>query len=98
MKNLALFIITLSVVFVLYFIPKNIISVQLVQKAEYFELFFGAILIVFLFGYFQYLITNNPEYLESGFQIGTLFIIWYYLWKFITNYANLDKNNIVRFN
>jgi len=98
MKNLALFIITLSVVFILYFIPKNIISIQLVQKAEYFELFFGAILIVFLFGYFQYLITNNHEYLESGFQIGTLFIIWYYLWKFITNYANLDKNNIVRFN
>jgi hypothetical protein len=98
MKNFALFIITLAVVFTLYFIPKNIIPVQLVQKAEYFELFFGAILIVFLFGYFQYLITNNSEHLENGFQIGILFIIWYYLWKFITNYANLDKNNIVRFN
>lgn len=98
MKNLALFIITLTIMFMLYFIPANIISVQIVQKNEYFELFFGSLLIVFLFGYFQYLITNNQEYLESGFQIATLFIIWYYLWKFLTNYVNLDKNNIVRFN
>ena len=98
MKNLSIFIITLTIVFLLYFFPKSIISIQLVQRDEYFELFFGSILIVFLFGYFQYLITNNPDYLEGGFQIGTLFIIWYYLWKLITNYANLDKNNIVRFN
>jgi hypothetical protein len=98
MKNLALFIITFVIVFTLYFIPTNIIPIQLVQRDEYFELFFGSLLIVFLFGYFQYLITNNSEYLESGFQLGMLFIIWYYLWKLITNYANLDKNNIVRFN
>ncbi len=98
MKNLSLFIIALSIIFLLYFIPKSILPIQIVQKEEYFELFFGAILIVFLFGYFQYLITNNQEHLESGFLIATLFIIWYYLWKFITNYANLDKNNIVRFN
>ncbi len=98
MKNLSIFIITLAIVFTLYFLPKNIIPIQLVQRDEYFELFFGSLLIVFLFGYFQYLITNNSEYLEKGFQIATLFIIWYYLWKFITNYANLDKNNIVRFN
>ncbi len=98
MKNIALFIITLFIIFVFYFIPKNIIPIQIVQKNEYFELFFGSLLIVFLFGYFQYLITNNQEYLESGFQIGTLFIIWYYLWKFLTNYSNLDNNNIVRFN
>ena len=98
MKNLAIFIITLTIVFILYFIPTNIISVQIIQKNEYFELFFGSLLIIFLFGYFQYLITNNQEYLESSFQIATLFIIWYYLWKFFTNYTNLDKNNIVRFN
>lgn len=98
MKNLALFIITLTIIFILYFLPKNIVPIQIVQKNEYFELFFGSLLIVFLFGYFQYLITNNSEYLESGFLIGTLFIIWYYLWKLFTNYVNLDKNNIVRFN
>jgi hypothetical protein len=98
MKNVAIFIITLTIIFILYFIPTNIISIQLVQKNEYFELFFGSLLIVFLFGYFQYLITNNVEYLESSFQIATLFIIWYYLWKFLTNYVNLDKNNLVRFN
>ncbi len=97
MKNLALFLITLSIIFIFYFIPKNIIPVQIVQKNEYFELFFGSILIVFLFGYFQYLITNNSEHLENGFLIATLFIIWYYLWKLITNYSNLDNNNIVRF-
>ncbi len=98
MKNIALFIITLFSIFVLYFIPKNIISIQIVQKAEYFELFFGSLLIVFLFGYFQYLITNNYEYLESSFLISTFFIIWYYLWKFFTNYSNLDNYNIVRYN
>ncbi len=97
MKNLAIFIITLTIIFILYFIPTNIIPVQIVQKNEYFELFFGSILIVFLFGYFQYLITNNSEHLENGFLIATLFIIWYYLWKLITNYSNLDNNNIVRF-
>ena len=98
MKSLSIFIITFTIIFILYFIPKNILPIQLVQRNEYFELFFGSLLIVFLFGYFQYLITNNLEHLENGFKIGTLFIIWYYLWKLTTNYANLDNNYIVRFN
>ncbi len=98
MKNLAIFIIIFFIFFILFFIPKTLINIQLVQNHEYYELFFGAILIVFLFGYFQYLITNDETYLDNSFLIGIFFMLWYYSWRLITNYSNLDKNNIVRFN
>ena len=69
MKNLAIFIIIFFIFFILFFIPKNLINIQLVQNHEYYELFFGALLIIFFFGYFQFLITNEPAYLDNSFLI-----------------------------
>ncbi len=97
MNNASIFIITYSLLLLIYLIPKEIINVQLVQKADYFEMFFGSLLIIFLFGYFQYLITDDLSYFDFSFKLATLYIRWYYLWKFITNYVNIDNNYNVRF-
>lgn len=95
MLGISLFAILFAAIFALYFLPRNLLGrVTLLNKQQYYELFFGAILIVFFFGYFQSLITDRPEYIEQSFYIASLFMIWYFLTKFITGAVNRVQPNI----
>ena len=97
MQNLGIFIITFFIIFSTYFIPKNILNFTFMEKFQYFELFFVSILIIFLFGYFLYLITDTPSYLNNSFNYATFFLIWYFLTKSVLNSMNRDKNLVIRF-
>ncbi len=94
MLGISLFGVIFAAIFALYFLPRDLIGIRLLDKQQYYELFFGAILIVFFFGYFQSLITDNPGHIEQSFYIASLFMIWYFATKFVTGAVNRVQPNI----
>ncbi len=94
MMNMGIFIIIFFLVFATFFIPKNIIHFQFMEKNQYFELFFASLLIIFFFGYFHMLITNNQNYLNTSFKFASFFLIWYFLTKTIVNLIHTNNNII----
>jgi hypothetical protein len=94
MMNMGIFIIIFFLVFATFFIPKNIIHFQFMEKNQYFELFFASLLIIFFFGYFHMLITNNSNYLNTSFKFASFFLIWYFLTKTIVNLIHTNNNII----
>ena len=95
MLALSLFGVIFAAIFALYFLPKEILRIRLLEKQQYYELFFGAILIVFFFGYFQSLITDNPAHIDQAFSIASLFMIWYFATKFVTGAVNRDQSGSI---
>ena len=59
MLNMGFFIIIFFLIFATLFIPKSVLNIQFMKKEQYFELFFGSILLIFFFGYFQMLIAGK---------------------------------------
>ncbi len=95
MLNTGIFIILFFIIFATFFIPTKIFKIQFMEKHQYFELFFASLLIIFFFGYFQMLITNNPSYLNNSFKYASFFLIWYFLTKSVVNIIHRDQNNII---
>lgn len=97
MLGLPVFIIVLTIIMLTKYLPKRYFPFTILDDAQYYELFFGGILIILFFGYFQSLLTGDNNWMNLSYTMATFFLVWYFLTKFITNTANKDSNGVIRY-
>lgn len=95
MEFIKFFIITQLIFLIFQFIyPLKIESFQ------YCELIFGSVFIIIFFGFFGSILTldimqQEKIVLNNSALIATLYAIWIYLTKKITNSINSDSNSVI---
>jgi quinol-cytochrome oxidoreductase complex cytochrome b subunit len=72
------------------------------QSFQYAELVFGSFFIIIFFGLFGSILTLDiiepePKLLNNSCLFASLFCIWFYLTKKITNSINSDRNGVIYF-
>jgi hypothetical protein len=70
------------------------------ESYQYSELIFGSLFIIVFFGLFGSILTLNimdqeKNVLNNSALIATLYAIWIYLTKKITNKINSDSNSVI---
>jgi hypothetical protein len=70
------------------------------ESFQYCELIFGSVFIILFFGFFGSILTldimqEEQTVLSNSALIGTLYAIWFYLTKKITNSINSDTNSVI---
>jgi hypothetical protein len=70
------------------------------EPYQYSELIFGSFFIIVFFGIFGMILTldylnPSPSVLNDSGLLASLFIVWYYLTKKLTNYINSDSNGVI---
>lgn len=97
MEFLKIFIIV-QVVFLL----SQYVYILKLESYQYYELVFGTFFIVIFFGVFASMLTTNVynpfnSPLNNSALIASLYAIWFYLTKKISNSINSDKNGVIHF-
>jgi uncharacterized membrane protein len=95
MEFIKIFIITQ-----LIFLSFQFIHLLKLESFQYSELIFGSVFIIVFFGFFGSILTldiiqQEQTVLNNSALIGTLYAIWYYLTKKITNTINSDNNKVI---
>jgi hypothetical protein len=88
--------------FISFFILANVLLLLFqfvcalkLESFQYAQMMFGAFFILLYFGVFGSLLTGDHELLNKSALFATLFMIWYYLVKKITNGINSDSNGVI---
>jgi hypothetical protein len=65
-----------------------------IETFQYVEMIFGSLFIIFVFGILGNYVfpTQIPDLLRKSIWVASLFSIWYYITKWITNMYMKDKN------
>jgi hypothetical protein len=65
-----------------------------IETFQYVEMIFGSLFIIFVFGILGNYVfpTQIPDLLRKSILVASLFSIWYYITKWITNMYMKDKN------
>jgi len=65
-----------------------------IETFQYVEMIFGSLFIIFVFGILgnYVFLTQIPDLLRKSIWVASLFSIWYYITKWITNMYMKDKN------
>jgi len=98
MEYIKLFIIIQFIFLLLQFIsPLNL------DNYQYYELLFGSFFIIAIFGLLGYLLTldfldPNSSIMNNSALFATLYAIWYYITKKLTNYSNTMSNGVINYN
>lgn len=85
----------------LYFIVQAILLLFYVncyftiENFQYVEMLFGSIFLILIFGYIAPYFVNDPKMYEKSIYLATLFSIWYYMTKLITNNMMKDGNGVI---
>lgn len=69
---------------------------------QYAELVFGSFFIIVFFGLFGSILTLDiinpePKLLNNSALFATIFSVWFYLTKKITNSINSNRNGVINF-
>jgi len=70
------------------------------ESFQYSELIFGSFFIIVFFGIFGSILTldiikKERTVLNNSALFATLYAIWFYITKKLTNSINSDKNNVI---
>ena len=95
MEFIKIFIIT-QLIFLMF----QFIHPLKLESFQYSELIFGSIFIIIFFGFFGSMLTldvfkEDKTVLNNSALIGTLYAIWIYFTKKITNIINSDSNGVI---
>jgi hypothetical protein len=67
------------------------------EDFQYYEMTSGMVLIVIFFGIFRLIMTLDFTAINDALLFGTMFGLWYYIVKKITNSINSDANGVIKF-
>ena len=92
--------ISVFLIFQLIFLIFQFIYPLKLELFQYCELIFGSLFIILFFGFFGSILTldiinEEHDVLNNSALIGTLYAIWFYLTKKITNSINSDSNSVI---
>lgn len=90
--NIKGFIILLFIMLIL-----NYIYLFKLQDFQYYEMISGMIFMVIFFGIFRFIMTFDANAINDSILFATLFGLWYYIVKKITNSINSDANGVIKF-
>jgi len=79
---------------VLFFLIQFVCALKL-EPFQYSQMIFGSFFILLYFGVFGSILTGNPELLNNSALFATLYAVWYYLVKKLTNGINSDDNGVI---
>jgi hypothetical protein len=70
---------------------------------QYYELIFGSFFIILIFGLFGYVLTlqflePDSNYLNNIALFSSLYAIWFYITRKLTNYVNTSSNGVINYN
>lgn len=73
-----------------------------IEGFQYAELVFGSFFIIVFFGLFGSILTLDiinpePKLLNNSALFATIFSVWFYLTKKITNSINSNRNGVINF-
>ena len=90
MEFIKVFIIT-QLVFLLF----QFVYPLKLETYQYTELVLGSFLMILFFGLFGFALTLKIELINNSSLFATLFAIWFYITKKLSNAINSDKNGVI---
>jgi uncharacterized BrkB/YihY/UPF0761 family membrane protein len=92
MEYIKLFIILILLLFFLqYACPLKL------EPFQFAEMIFGAFFIILFFGLFGSILTLNPDLLNNSALFASLYAIWFFMVKKLSNSINSDQNGVIRY-
>jgi hypothetical protein len=92
MEYIKLFIILILLLFFLqYACPLKL------EPFQFAEMIFGAFFIILFFGLFGSILTLNSNLLNNSALFASLYAIWFFLVKKLSNSINSDQNGVIRY-
>lgn len=92
MEYIKLFIILILLLFFLqYACPLKL------EPFQFAEMIFGAFFIILFFGLFGAILTLNPDLLNNSALFASLYAIWFFMVKKLSNSINSDQNGVIRY-
>lgn len=92
MQYIKLFIILVLLLFFLqYACPLKL------EPFQFAEMIFGAFFIVLFFGLFGSILTLNADLLNNSALFASLYAIWFFIVKKLSNTINSDPNGVIRY-
>jgi hypothetical protein len=79
------------------------ISPLSLDNYQYYELIFGSFFIIVIFGLLGYLLTldfldPNSSIMNNSALFASLYALWFYLSKKLTNVVNTMNNGVINYN
>jgi hypothetical protein len=90
MEFIKVFIIT-QLVFLLF----QFVYPLKLETYQYTELVLGSFLMILFFGLLGFALTLKIELINNSSLFATLFAIWFYITKKLSNAINSDKNGVI---
>jgi len=92
MQYIKIFIILVLLLFFLqYACPVKL------EPFQFAEMIFGAFFIVLFFGLFGSILTLNADLLNNAALFASLYAIWFFIVKKLSNTINSDPNGVIRY-
>ena len=91
-SNIKGFIILVFIMLIL-----NYIKLFKLEDFQYYEMTCGMVFMVIFFGAFKFIMTFDTNCINDAILFATLFGLWYYIVKKITNSINSDANGVIKF-
>lgn len=92
MEYIKLFIILILFLFFLQYVcPLKL------EPFQFAEMIIGAFFIILFFGIFGSILTLDPDLLNKSALFASLYAIWFFFVKKLSNAINSDRNGVIRY-
>lgn len=75
----------------------NFLRFLTLEWFQYCELVFGSVFIILFFGIFGTILTLDNSLLNNSCLFASLYSIWFYITKKISNSINSDNNGVIKY-